>query len=119
MYKAHIQNDEVDIIDLIQMIKKYAILKENEIWIFDDIKKYPCLSLLLNNDFVAVHYFRDNSDVGSISVNEDTLIPDEFVEFNDICLDKKYIIDRKKAVECICQFVTDGKRPSCIEWLDL
>ncbi len=119
MYKVYIKNDEVDIIDFVQMINKYTIIKENEIWIFDDSKKYPCLSLLLNNDYVAVHYFRDDSDVGSISINEDTLVSNEFVEFNDICLDKKYIINRNKAVECIYQFVVDGKRPSCIDWFDL
>lgn len=65
--------------DFIEMLDHYTIVNENEIWIFDDSKRYPCLSLLLANDNVAVHYFRNDSDAGSISVNKNILESNECV----------------------------------------
>lgn len=119
MYNVYVKNDKISVNDFIEMLDHYTIVSENEIWIFDDSKKYPCLSLLLANDNVAVHYFRNDSDAGSISVNKNTLKSNECIFFNDICLDKKYIIDRKKAIKCIDQFVIDGERPSVIDWFEL
>ena len=119
MYSVYLENDKKSVLEFIKMIDNYSIINENEIWIFDDNTRYPCLSMLIANNNVIVHYFKNDLDVGSISYNKKFKENNEYVSFNDICLGKQYVIDRKIAIECIKQFVINGERPSCINWFDL
>lgn len=118
MYKAHFNNVTMSIKDFLDMFTNQLILND-DIWIYDEDKEFPCLALLTNCNDTVIHYFKNADDCGSISLNKEMLPLDEYTVFGDIKLDKKYIIDRSKAVNCITEFIINGDKPSCINWFEL
>lgn len=118
MCYAYVNNDKIAINDFINML----INKSNnidEVWIIDDIKDYPCMSLLINNCDIVIHFFENNTDTGSISLNLRNQLSNEYIKFNDIQLEKKFVINKIDAIDCIQYFALTGNKPANIMWLEL
>ena len=47
--------------EIIEMIKQCAALpKGDELWVSRNEKPYPCLSILIKENYACVHYFNNN-----------------------------------------------------------
>ena len=116
IYRANFNNREISIHEFIYELKSNRIDNENEIWITGE-KEYPCISLMIKGNEANVHYFRSADDFAACLNDENPA--GGTVNFGDIEMDRQYVIDRKKALECICEFIHTGERPKCVKWFEL
>ncbi len=119
MLYVHIGKSKIGVHEFIEKMKSNHFLEENDIWVYDENYKYPCLSLLVNNEYVVLHFFKNADDTGCISVNENKNNESKHIVFGDICLDSTYAVDRQIAIDCITEFVTLKKKPDKIKWNEL
>lgn len=115
-YHADFNNREIDIRKFIEELGSDRIDNENDIWIYGE-REYPCISLMIKGNEANVHYFKSADDFATC-LNEENSTGDT-VCFGDIELDGKYVIDRKRAQECIREFANTGERPECVKWFEL
>ncbi len=90
----------------------------DDIWISGD-EKYPCLGILVNGVHACVHFFEDDSGTmwQSRGMYEKAVI---FlaggVEWE---APADAVVSLDAALHCAEAFWETGKRPGCIEWLEL
>ncbi|MGN1105140.1 MAG: Imm1 family immunity protein [Huintestinicola sp.] len=94
----------------------------NEFWISLE-GEYPCLAVMINGDLGSITYFPDDLCAGSQSYGGEkagetvtfyTDTPEEETE-----LDGRYAVSSAVALRAAREFVFTGKRPVCIEWVEL
>ena len=97
----------------------------NEFWIYGE-DRFPCLAILVNNDYANLTYFPEDGHPGFQSIAMDTDLnmkdisifytntPDEEIE-----IDNDAIVPFSRAVEATKEFFTSLSLPTCLKWLEL
>ncbi len=119
MFFAYVGNTKISIDEFIKKMESNQFFKENDIWISDENHNYPCLSILINDKYVVLHFFKDADDVGCISLNENKDKESAYIAFGDICLNSIYAVDLQNAIDCITEFVGLKIKPTKIKWIEL
>ena len=104
--------------DLEKQIRKSSTYPFDDIWISGETE-YPCLSILINDQYTCVHYFLNNQgDMWqSIGYGSEDISFESNGEKSDMPADA--IISLDLAIECAKQFFETHEKPICIEWRDL
>ncbi|MDE6313367.1 MAG: hypothetical protein K2M46_07055 [Lachnospiraceae bacterium] len=90
-----------------------------EIWISGN-EPYPCLAVVINDDFAAVHYFENEDGAMWLSFNEKNDKEVTFIAGGEQWTpEAEAVITLDKAALCIKEFGTTYQRPSCIQWQEL
>lgn len=103
--------------EIIEMIKQCAALpKGDELWVSRNEKPYPCLSILIKENYACVHYFNNNE--GEIWQSCGDL--NKKVTFLAGKGDREWtapeyaVVPLEKAVSCIEEFGDTLERPNSI-----
>ncbi len=103
--------------EMVEIIKQGAALPQgDEIWVSSKEKPYPCLSILMKDQYTCVHYFEN--DEGNVwqscgDFNKEVI----FLAGGEGWTAPEYVIvPLEKAICCMEEFWDTLERPTCIEW---
>lgn len=101
--------------ELENIMKKCSLKPFDDIWINKDVD-YPCLAILINENYACVHYFlNDAGDMWqSVGYGDKDVVFVSNGDKSDMPAD--CVISLDKAIECAKEFYHTLDRPSCIEW---
>lgn len=116
IYRANFNNREIGINEFIEELESNRTDNENEIWITGE-SEYPCISVMIKGNAANINFFKSADDFAACLNDENTA--NGAVDFGDIEIERQFVIDRKKAIECIREFVNTSKRPECVKWFEL
>jgi len=96
----------------------------NVFYLSDGIESYPLLMILVNGDLTALHYHREEFDVGYKSIghvpglipNETTLFSISMHPADDIVERNDSIVPFVTALTAAKEFYLSKNQPSSIEW---
>ncbi len=115
MIKVYVNNKSYGVYDFIQLSLQGIFTCEEDIWINDEKSDFPCISLLIKNEFATLYYFENSESCGCASLS-DNIEDNGLFTYNVISVPQRYVIRLTEAMRCIEQFANLGKRPTNISW---
>ncbi|MBS4785982.1 MAG: hypothetical protein KH009_07720 [Clostridiales bacterium] len=101
-----------DVLEFVQT----AALEKNDIWISGE-QPYPCLSICINGEYAAVHFFQNDTGEMWLSYDRDNQEEVSFIVGGEEWKpDTDAIIRLNDAFLCIREFLDTCGMPSCIQW---
>ena len=104
--------------DILKFVQTLA-QEKSEIWISGQ-QPYPCLSVCINGNYAAVHFFQNDAGEMWLSYHDKNWEEVTFIAGGEEWRpDANAIIDLNDAFSCITEFLDTYERPSCIQWQEL
>lgn len=92
---------------------------ESDIWISGE-QPYPCISICINGEYAAVHYFQNDTGEMWLSYSDENKKEVSFITGGEVWKpDVNAIIKLSDVFSCIREFLDTYKKPTCIQWQEL
>jgi hypothetical protein len=105
--------------------KRYGS-SSNEYWLHPDASEYPCLSIMMKENYAYTQFFPAEGSAGASSIGSDTgLESGETTVFNTNTIDEEMeiandsVIPASLANHAAKEFFRTLSLPECIEWFEL